>query len=322
MTEQQKILRVFKFISLLKCDHGRTIESLAELLEVSARTIYRYLDLMEEIGIDVDTSLDGKRRFILDKGDFKDQDSFTIEESKLLRDLILTGTQNEPLKASILQKLYINSELGPISEDLINGRINLLKTKLAKAMKLGKQGVLVKYHSIHRGEVKDYRIEPFHFSDNYSMVMAYDVNDGVTKQFRLSRIGDVMVLDKDQEHEDQHQVKGLDVFNFTGDRSYSVKLKMSFQAYILMREEYPKSVPYLHKGEDGDYYFIGKANHLYGVGRFVLSMLDEVIVVEPAELKQYLTDKLSIYQQLNDDRQLPRDNKLGYTPDGKEPVKE
>lgn len=312
MSEQQKILRVLKLISLLKCEHGRTIESLAELLEISKRTVYRYLDLLAAVGVDVDTTFSGNRKFIADKGDFEGYEGFTIEETALLRDLILTGTNNKPLQTSILQKLYINSELEPIADDLIDGRINLLKTKLARAIKLQKQVALLKYNSVHGGEIRDYRIEPFDFSENYTSVIALDVAQKIVKQFKLSRIGEALMLDKDQEFMDLHQFKGTDVFNFSGENPFPVKLKLSFQAYILLREEYPKSLPYLVTGEQGEHFFIGKANHLHGVGRFVLGMLDEIVVIEPQQLKDYIREKLNAYQKLDDARKLSDDKAPGF----------
>jgi proteasome accessory factor C len=310
MSEQQKILRVLKLISLLKCDHGRTIMNLAEQLEVTERTIYRYLDLLAALGIDVDTTFTGNRKFI---PDFEGTDldvSFSIEESLLLRDLVLSGTNNEVLKSTILQKLYINSELGPISESLINGRINLLKTKLARAIQQEKQVILKSYHSLNSGEIKDYKVEPFHFTENYSSVIAYDVGAKMVKQFKLSRMSEVIMLDKGHVHLEEHQLKTTDAFNFTGDSSYHVKLKLSFQAYLLLREEYPKTIPYLIKDENGAYIFIGKVNHLYGIGRFVLGMLDEIVVVEPVELKEYIKEKLGDHQKLGEDRVLSKSSKI------------
>jgi proteasome accessory factor C len=310
MTEQQKILRVLKLISLLKCNHGRTIRNLAEQLEVTERTIYRYLDLLAAVGIDVETTFTGNRKFI---PDFEGTDldvSFTVEESVLLRDLVLSGTNNEVLRSTILQKLYINSELGPISDDLINGRITLLKTKLARAIQQEKQVVLRSYHSLHSGEIKDYKVEPFQFTENYASVIAYDAGAKMVKQFRLSRMSEIIMLDKDQEYLEKHQMKTTDVFNFTGDKSYQVKLKLSFQAYLLLREEYPKTIPFLSKVDNEGYYFIGKVNHLYGIGRFVLGMLDEIVVVEPKELKEYVKTKLNDYLKLGDDRKLIKNNEL------------
>ena len=50
MIAQQKLLRVFKLIRLLKQRPGRTIFQLAQLLDINKRSVYRYLELLEAVG--------------------------------------------------------------------------------------------------------------------------------------------------------------------------------------------------------------------------------------------------------------------------------
>lgn len=314
MTEQQKLLRLLKLITLLKCAHGRTIQSLAEELDVHNRTIYRYLELLTEVGFEVETSISGNRKFIPVYSEEENLVTFSIEESELMRDLVVSGSDNQVLKSTILSKLYINSELGPIGDNLINGRINLIKTKLAKAITAEKQVILKDYHSIHRGKVKNYRVEPFDFSQNYQYLQAYDVDDQVVKQFKLERIGEVMILEANIENDEKHQAKKTDVFNFSGEQVYQVKLKLSFQAYLLLKEEYPKSKTYLTEtgDEEKEYYFAGPVHHLYGVGRFVLGMLEEVEIIDPPALKEYIRQKLNDYLQLKDNRNFAEPGNLDF----------
>ena len=66
---------------------------------------------------------------------------------------------------------------------------------------------------------------------------------------------------------------------------------MSLKAYLLLREEYPKSLPFLQKSEEEDrYFFIGPVNGLKGIGRFVMGLLNEIDILSPNELKQYIHD--------------------------------
>lgn len=319
MSEQQKIYRIFKLISLLKDRaSGRTVENLAEILETSERTVYRYLQLLEDVGIEVETTIIGARKFIPVVNEKDQLNIFTADEANLLKDLVLTGSNKPGLTQSILLKLYINSELTSITDELVNGRINLLKTKLVKAENQKKQVLLKKYHSVNSGKVKDYLIEPFRFTENYTGILAFDVKEQMVKHFKLNRMSEALVLDKDQQFEDRHIFSGTDIFNFTGDCHLEVHLKLSFQAYMLLREEYPKSIPYIFKGDDDGYHFIAPVHHLYGVGRFVLGMLDEVAIVKPPELKAYVKEKLQGYLTLNDDRELNKGpvQEIGESGDG------
>ena len=54
MYNQHKILRVFQLINLLKTKPAKSIRQLAKTLEVDTRTIYRYFDLIKEIGFDAE----------------------------------------------------------------------------------------------------------------------------------------------------------------------------------------------------------------------------------------------------------------------------
>ena len=59
MAEQRKILRIFKLISLLKGVRRRRPEQLADILEISKRTVYRYFILLEELGFVIDVDFEG-----------------------------------------------------------------------------------------------------------------------------------------------------------------------------------------------------------------------------------------------------------------------
>ena len=53
MYNQHKILRVFQLINLLKAKPSKSIRSLAKTLAIDNRTIYRYFDLLREVGVRV-----------------------------------------------------------------------------------------------------------------------------------------------------------------------------------------------------------------------------------------------------------------------------
>lgn len=55
MIEQAKILRVFSLIRLLKQWPGHSITALVGHLDPSTRIVRRYLELLEEVGYDVDS---------------------------------------------------------------------------------------------------------------------------------------------------------------------------------------------------------------------------------------------------------------------------
>lgn len=50
MSDQPKIERILKLIIFLSTGAGHTIEDISEALEISERTVYRYLETLQRAG--------------------------------------------------------------------------------------------------------------------------------------------------------------------------------------------------------------------------------------------------------------------------------
>ena len=116
MFNQHRILRVFKLISLLKAFPNKSIKRLAQSLEISERSCYRYLDLLAELGFVVEK--DAHNKFFIKAEDFSEP--LTKEEATLIHETIAVAAKNHPLAASILSKL-------PYLDDLRNDLIAVIK---------------------------------------------------------------------------------------------------------------------------------------------------------------------------------------------------
>jgi proteasome accessory factor C len=287
---QAKLLRLFQIIAVLKSGHW-TIKQLAERFDTSDRTIYRYINLLEEVDFLIEKDFDN-RYFIITSEDDPSQAQFSVEETKLIKKLIQSGASDNPLKNLLLKKLALNSELDSMPRLFVKARIGKFVEELAEAIKNTKQVVLKNYHSANSNEIRDRLVEPIHFGDNYQSVIALDTNDKVCKQFKLDRIGEIIQMDKFFAFESQHQKNQSDIFGFTGDASTWITLELSLRAYLLLREEFPLSVPYIEKQEK-DYLFHGPVASFEGVGRFVLGLMDEVKVKDPDNFKSFLKSKLN-----------------------------
>lgn len=287
---QAKLLRLFQIIAVLKSGHW-TIRQLAERFDTSERTIYRYINLLEEVDFLIEKDFDN-RYFIVTSEDDPTQAQFSVEETKLIKKLIQSGAADNPLKNLLLKKLSLNSELDSVPRLFVKARIGKFVDSLAEAIKQKHQVVLKNYHSANSNEVRDRLVEPIHFGDNYQSVMALDTNDKVCKQFKLDRIGEIVDLDKPYAFESLHKKNQSDIFGFTGDASTWVTLHLSMRAYLLLSEEYPLSAPYVEKQEDS-YLFHGPVASFEGVGRFVLGLMDKIKVVGPDSFKTFLQQKLA-----------------------------
>ena len=291
MLEQAKILRVFKLISLLK-SRPKTVPDIAAELETTTRTVYRYIRLLEELGFIVDVDFNN-RYFIHTTAEEKGKELFfSAEESVLLKELISSSLHRHPLKEDILKKLFVHSDLKTLPEQLIKARLGKLVSQLASCMKNESQAVLTNYHSAHGDTIRNRRIEPFDFGDDFSTVIGFDLEDKENKQFKVERIGEVIELQTSWKFQAKHEKPAADIFGITNEPEFNVHLKMSLRAYLLMREEFPRSLPYLsQQGEE--YFFQGPVHGLMGIGRFVLGLVDEIEILAPEELKDHIQVVLS-----------------------------
>lgn len=286
---QAKLLRLFQIIAVLKAGHW-TIRQLAERFDTSERTIYRYINLLEEVDFLIEKDFEN-RYFIITSEDDPSQSQFSVEELRLMKKLIQSGTDNNPLRNLLLKKLSLNSEIDSMPRLFLKARLGRFVDQLADAIRNKQQVVLKNYHSAHSNEIRDRLVEPIHFGDNYQSIMALDTADKVCKQFKLDRIGEVIAFNKPFGFESLHQKNQTDIFGFTGDASTWVILELSLRAYLLLREEYPLALPYLTKEED-HYLFNGPVANFEGVGRFTLGLIDEIRIKSPESFINFLKQKL------------------------------
>jgi proteasome accessory factor C len=289
-----RLMRLFQIIAVLKSGHW-TIQQLAERFDTSQRTIYRYIHLLEEVDFLIEKDFQN-RYFIITSEDDPTQTVFSIEETKLIKKLIQGGTDNNPLKNSLLKKLALNSELDSMPRLFVKARLSKFVDDLALAIRNRHQVVLKNYHSAHSNEIRDRLVEPIHFGDNYQSVMALDTHDKICKQFKLDRIGEVISLEKKFEFESLHQNKDTDIFGFSGDGNIWITLRLSMRAYLLMREEFPLAIPFLEK-EDDHYRFHGPVTNFEGIGRFVLGLVDELTIIEPENFRSFIVKKIKHFKE-------------------------
>lgn len=287
---QAKLLRLFQIISLLKTGKW-SIKGIAQRFDASDRTIYRYIKLLEAVDFPVEKGFDNLY-FILSSEDDPTKAIFTIEEMKLMKKLIQTEVGDNPLKGLLLKKLSLNSEMDIVPRLIVNARLGKLVDQIAQAIRNKKQVILKDYHSANSSSIKDRLIEPIEFGDNYQTIMSFDTKDKECKQFKLDRIGEVLEMDTNFKFEQLHQKSVADIFGMTGKNNTWITLQLKMKAYLLLREDHPLSITYFEKVEDGLYQFHGPINNFEGIARFVLGLLDEVKIIQPAEFKEYIRSKL------------------------------
>ena len=81
--------------------------------------------------------------------------------------------------------------------------------------------------------------------NNNNDVRCYELSSKMNKTFKVSRMGNVILLDLEWGNEAKHRQMFTDLFMFSGDERLPVRLKLDRLAYSLMIEEYPKSAEFI-----------------------------------------------------------------------------
>ena len=291
MHNQNKILRVLQLISLLKKEPAKSIRFLSGILESTDRTVYRYLDLVKELGFELQKVQNNK--FLIIGNDDYETVSFSNEEATLLRDLVLSTGKESKLRDSLLQKIYLQSELAIQGNHILKAQLGKMVTIINTAINENKRVILKSYHSINSQKISDRLIEPICLTDNYNSICGFEVETKTNKYYNLERITEVVLSNEQQEFQYLHQLDEMDAFGFSklNGKVFQVEIILSLKAYILLKEEYPKTEKYIKKDKGLDTYNLKiEVNNPKPITRFILGLKDDVEVTGSKSFFKYLSE--------------------------------
>lgn len=291
MHNQNKILRVLQLIALLKKEPAKSIRFLASILESTDRTVYRYLDLVKELGFELNKDQNNKFR-ILGEEEYQSI-SFSNEEVSLLRDLVLSTGKDSKLKGSLLQKIYLQSELAIQGNNILKANLGRIVEKINSSITENKRIVLKGYHSLNSQKISDRLIEPITFTDNYNSICGFEVDTQLNKYYNLERITEVIPIDESQKFKELHRLDELDAFGFSdkNGKKFMVELSISLRAYILLKEEYPKIIKHIQKEKSSEKYFLKiEVNNPKPITRFIHGLKDDVEILGSKSFLKYLSE--------------------------------
>lgn len=292
MENHNKILRVLNLIGLLEANPPKNIRFLAEHLNTTERTIYRYLDLVAEIGFNV--GRDEQSRWFIPGNGQGEHIRFTPEECDLLFRLVATVARKNKLHNSLLGKLRERQLDSPHSGLLLNAHVGQVVEHLSEAIQKGRQVVIKKYHSINSENIRDRHVEPIRFTDDYKSLAAYEISTGKSKLFNVERMTAVEVKPVAMKYREKHRFQTPDVFGFAPNgRRYRVEWNMEMRPAVLLKEEYPMAAPLIsYDRKKKKYKFAAEVHDLKPVTRFLLGFPDEITVIGDEKLREALLKKV------------------------------
>ena len=290
--DQPKIERMLRLMQLLSGIKNYTLDELADTLDLSRRSIFRYIDTFKNAGFVVQRLGDGYYKMTTYNKEFADLSQlvyFSEEEAIVVSHLIENLDATNSLKSGLKQKLAAVYDSTSISDYIDNKGKSEIVENLANAVKSKRQVALKDYSSAHSGKTKDYVVEPYKFTKGFVDIIAYDTAAGINKVFKISRISSLKMLDAWQ-FEDRHEEKIIDSFRMSGSPVEHVKLKLTLRAKNLLTEEFPVTGTEVYQSKR-NWYWEGDVNSLEGVGRFVIGLSEDISVEEGPKLKAWLVEK-------------------------------
>ena len=288
--DQPKFERLLRLMRLLSGNVTYSIDELADKLEMSERTIYRYIDTFKAAGFAVEKLYGNIYRLTSLNDDTLDLSKlvyFSDEEAAIVNNMIDGLDNTNALKTGLKRKLAAVYDSTSIAS-FVGRRSNTANVQaLSDAIKGKRQVILRAYESSNSGQVRDRLVEPFAFTTNYVDAWCFDLEDGRNKIFKISRMGEVEILPRAWTEEDKHRLLPSDDFRIHGNKSLHIRLKLSQRAKNLLLEEYPLAEKSVHKVK-GEWVFDGYIHALQGAGRFITGLAQEVEILEGDELRDYV----------------------------------
>ena len=288
MHEQAKLQRVLKLIRLLL--NGKySINSIVHLLECSQSTVYKYFQLLEEVGYNIDKSESGYY-FIYAPNFISNQ--FNQKEIDLIQNLV--SALPKTLEASSIRKKIGLDPIVP-SAEYLNGVATLENlAMISEAISERKWLNFEKYISSNSNVIRDRIVFPIEILPN-GQIVAFDKSDEKTKTFKINRIGCLSINYDGLIAPDFVLENELDLFGMSGNEEIIVKLLLTDRARNLLLEEYPNAVNMTqnHNENPFHYTFTISVKSFDGIGRFVLGLPGEIKVVSPYQFNNYLKERLN-----------------------------
>ena len=291
--DQPKIERLLRLMQYLSGNTYYTLDELSGKLDISRRTMFRYIDTFRNAGFVVQKINEGVYRMANLRNGDADLSKivyFSEEEAFVVNGLIDALDDTNAMKNELKLKLSAVYEATNIKKYTINKGVSKTISNLASAIKNKKTVVLRQYSSSRSNTVKDYQVEPFVFTTNYLDVWAFDVNDKQNKTFKVARIGEVEALEKEWANESAHQEEPTDSFRSHSNQAFHVKLKLTQVAKNRMVEDFPLTKSEISQDKNA-WYYEGEVRSMEGIGRFVLSLPEHITILEGEEVRQYVRDK-------------------------------
>lgn len=277
--ENPKTIRILKLVLMLCGNRYYNLPELMKLFRASERTIYRDLDTLSGVGFDLDRN-EGRYRI--------KATTSTRSAIETMKDELDALQLNAGEESTGDFNLNIKKQ-SQVNEVLLNVK------KVWEAISEKRQVLLRDYRSSSSDSISTRTVEPFSFSPEHQSIWAFERKSNMCKQFKVTRLNEVEVLDRPWEHEHKHHLPFTDLFNISGERYIDeLELELQLNAYNLLIEEFPGAKEFIT--ERNPYILKVPVAGYEGIGRFVLGLIDSIHVRKSKPFREYLKQKIKDFR--------------------------
>ena len=294
-----KLEKELQLMLLLIENRNYTVPDICKRMDLSRRNLYYYLEFFRDAGFIVEHN---KPYYRLAKESpfFRKLNAtvhFTEDEAITMRQLLEQASDQNLQVQRIKHKLDKIYDLDIINDVEMQERIANNVSALYQAIKQKCTVVLRNYSSPHSNTQRDRIVEPFLFLNGNKEIRCYEPESHMNKTFKVTRIGDVHLLDLLWANEQHHRHVFTDIFLFSGDKQTTVSLMLGRLAMQVLTEEYPQATKYIEPAAEGGRWRadIPVCSHA-GIGRFVIGLFEDIDVLGDDAFKQYIKDKINLLE--------------------------
>ncbi len=292
--ELEKFDRQLRLMVLLTQNRTLSVEDISRELQMSRRSIYRYIDTFKQMGFVV--CKEGTRYRIDHTSPFfkeiTDRIHFSEVEAMTINQVLNSVLDNSPQVRHLREKLASLYDYKVLARHGVDDRVAHNLSTLYTAIQTERVVVLKDYNSPSSGKVSDRVVEPYLFLTGNSEVRCYEIGSGTNKTFKLARAQSVEILDLQWSYKERHTPLYVDLFHFSGEARLPVKLLLGSLATSVLLEEYPDAGRFLSPHGDGRNLFSLEVCSYKGIGRFVLGLYDDIEILGSPEFCEYLHSRI------------------------------
>jgi predicted DNA-binding transcriptional regulator YafY len=259
-----------------------------QYLDTSERTVYRYMDLLKELGFTLERD-HGNRWSIISQGN-TDIMPFSPQEADYVEKLIKTSGKQNKLAQSVLFKIKQSLQVKVSANLRFQAHLGQIVEALSLAIMESRQVMLRDYTSANSLTISDRLVEPMCFTENYEAISAFEVKSKQNKYFNIERIGSVEMLETPMRYEPKHEFYRPDIFGFQGKAmNKEIEIEMNLRACLVLKEEFPMSIPFIHELSRKDRYRLkAKVQSYLAPRRFVLGLPKDIRAIGSQEFVKYM----------------------------------